>query len=456
MLTCEELYAIVKSTEKENSKVELKSFRILYQKNTEKTDTEGAKDLASEIVAFANRFGGKIILGINNDGVFDGKLPIKIEEHRVIDIDSLKQKIFHLIRDYISPHIDCSTEFLECGERDVLVITIPKRKGIPHARVEYKNSSEIKNRIYYIRTSHGKSLLSDTQLEWLFKYQDNPDYKYSFRISFELTNRMLALASTDFIVPTGNYSISYFLENLTEEERMEMFRSVGDSFSRFITELIPVLILKAVFGYYKHSWYIGISSKFGRRGSGKKNTDKVIREKEIRIEDVEITGSKVLNKLNWDLKRLLSEHWDNHPYMVPEDTEVQIIYPEHGYRSTIIFKNPKFRFEIHTGMLSSGSGLNETNPHRRIIMERYPEVSKQLLEQVRFYDGWGEFISTFEFPENDFEDFDMFYHYSNTIKDILSYEWDIQEKLSQFPHNRILEMDSKISDILEELRKNNR
>lgn len=71
---------IASNREKENIDIELKSFDKLIR-----LDDKNRKDLACEIIAFANRNGGKIIFGIKDDGAFDNG--------GNIDVDQLKGKI---------------------------------------------------------------------------------------------------------------------------------------------------------------------------------------------------------------------------------------------------------------------------------------------------------------------------------------------------------------------------
>ena len=68
MVDCKEILEIIKSPDRENLNIELKKSDIIYTK-------EGKKKLAHQIVAFANRLGGKILIGILDDGNFEGKFP---------------------------------------------------------------------------------------------------------------------------------------------------------------------------------------------------------------------------------------------------------------------------------------------------------------------------------------------------------------------------------------------
>lgn len=153
MTTCEEIQELLEKSEIENFKYELKSSRILKNDNW--------KDkLAKEFVAFANRTGGKVIIGLQDEGTFDGEADY--------DINALKGDIDNIIHNKISPIINYNFEFLKCEGGDLSIITIEKKKDIPYAYIVKREGAEIKSRIYYIRTPHGKRLVSDSQLEYLF------------------------------------------------------------------------------------------------------------------------------------------------------------------------------------------------------------------------------------------------------------------------------------------------
>jgi len=153
MTTCEEIKKLREKDEFENLKYELKSSKILKENNW--------KDkIAKEIVSFANKNGGKIIIGLQNNGTFDGE--------RDYYVDKLKGDIDNIIHNKISPIINYNFEFLKCEGGDLWIIAIEKKKNIPYAYIVKRKGAEIKSRIYYIRTPHGKRLVSDSQLEYLF------------------------------------------------------------------------------------------------------------------------------------------------------------------------------------------------------------------------------------------------------------------------------------------------
>ena len=153
MTTCKEIQELLEKSEIENIQYELKSSEILKE--------DDWKDkIAKELVAFANRTGGKVIIGLQNDGTYNGKAEY--------DVDKLKGDINNIIRDKISPKINYNFEFLECVQGDLSIISVEKKIDIPYAYIVKREGHEIKNRIYYIRTPHGKSLVSNQELSNLF------------------------------------------------------------------------------------------------------------------------------------------------------------------------------------------------------------------------------------------------------------------------------------------------
>ncbi|MBD3215570.1 MAG: hypothetical protein GF311_23370, partial [Candidatus Lokiarchaeota archaeon] len=136
MTDCGELENIINNPDEENLKIEFKNSNILK-------NNKGKKKLAKEIVAFANKLGGRLILGINNDRTFEGK--------NIFNVDNDKGKITGIIRDRISPMLNCEVNFLRCNEGEVIIIEIPKRKDMPYAVVK-KSYEKIRNREYYMRT----------------------------------------------------------------------------------------------------------------------------------------------------------------------------------------------------------------------------------------------------------------------------------------------------------------
>ena len=72
MTTQEEIAELLEKSELENMKYELKSSRIFQ-------NADWMDKLAKEFVAFANKNGGKLIIGIQDDGIFDGNTDYEVD-----------------------------------------------------------------------------------------------------------------------------------------------------------------------------------------------------------------------------------------------------------------------------------------------------------------------------------------------------------------------------------------
>jgi len=175
MTTCEEIQNLLAKSEIENLKYELKSSKILK-------NNKWKSSLAKEIVALANQHGGKLIIGLQNDGTFDGEADY--------DVNKLKGDIDNIIHNKISPTIDYQFEFVECEEGDLSIITVEKKKEIPYAYIVKREGPEVKNRIYYIRTPNGKRLVSDQVLYYLFNDKVDFDLIDLDEDQFEMSPKM--------------------------------------------------------------------------------------------------------------------------------------------------------------------------------------------------------------------------------------------------------------------------
>lgn len=246
MTKCIEIEKLREKSEFENIKYELKSSKILKEKDW--------KDkIAKEIISFANRNGGKIIIGLQNDGSFDGK--------KDYDVDTLKGDIDNIIHNKISPIINYNFEFLECEEGDLSIITIERKKDIPHAFIIERKGPEIKNRIYYIRTPYGKRLVSDKQLYFLFNEKDlnniDPIKKIEIKPDLELIKEYLdmiknsQLSSTN-IVPMLNKIHNVFAQILVKEDftenELDVINKYVESVDKYILSKNNDLIKRIILG----------------------------------------------------------------------------------------------------------------------------------------------------------------------------------------------------------------
>lgn len=241
MTTCEEILKILEKREIESVILELKSSEILQEKDWK-------DELAKEFVAFANRNGGKLIIGVKNDGTFNGEIDY--------DVDKLKGDINNIVRDKISPIIDYDFEFIQCERGDISIINIKRKKNIPHAYIVNRKSHEIKSRTYYKRTPHGKSLVTDRELIDLFneefndKSMDLTEPKVKLKTDITLIREYLKMIresplSPLSLVPMLNKIHSEFMkishkEDMSEEE-LDIIKDYAATINNFTLGTKPII-----------------------------------------------------------------------------------------------------------------------------------------------------------------------------------------------------------------------
>jgi hypothetical protein len=436
MTTCSEIQALINEREKEKAHVELKSFRKI-QATDQRSDN--LRDIAYEIIALANLNGGKLIFGINDDGGFDGKFEG--------ELDNIKRDIHNLCFDSISPIIECNTEFIECTTGDLFIVYVPKRKSIPHAYVNRKDGKEIKSRIYYIRTSHGKKLVNDAQLEWIFRNQDTPNFSYPFRIGVEFDKQLSVIGSP---IPHGNYSIIQFLNQLTEKDRKTITEN-SEKFYQFFIELCPYFILHSIADYYSQSWYIGISKGFDRVSSGPKITPVPIPTIEVDISEIAPKGNRIIETLSWNFVEILKQIFDKKIH-IPSETKISIEYENNSKLAKLLWQNKNFSISIGVGMLSAGAGLHQRSTHFEVLTERNPfEGHTYSMSNFYHFDGAGYLEANFDFPEYDIDQFNKHRHYFDTLQELINDHWNFDKFRQKLPPKELLVMDDKLNEILQHI-----
>lgn len=432
--TAADILRISQSKEKENSNAELKSFgKIIPLKDADR------KDLACEIVAFANRRGGKIIFGVKDNGEPDEKMEI--------DVDTLKQTLQQICRDNISPVIECSIQVIDETGGFFVVMYIPKKKITPHAYIQKRSGANIIDRVYYIRTSHGKEPVSDGQLEYLFRNEGDPVYNHSFRIAFELDT---GLDLTDGIAPMGNYVLAKFKHLLAAEDR-KLLESDNVKFTLWLNELMPYMILSTLHEFFQKSWQLNLSDGFGRTQYGFVPVDNPEESETILISEIPREGMSLLDTLSWDFPGIIKDLFVT-PIQVPAGTKIKIVYTNKGNSSSIQFTNDNFSMEIIVGMLSGGAGLPQKSIRNEVWSQRYPRDHQLYsMTHFRYLDAACYLNATFNFPEYDMQGFADYQNYYNSIRFILDRHWNFDLARNKYPAKEILAIDDKLNDVLQRL-----
>lgn len=435
MTTCREVLEIARNPDKENMKVELKRSTLLRE-------DKGQKKLAYAIVALANRFGGKLILGLDDDGSFEGK--------NIFNVDEDKGIIENICHMKISPVIDYDTEFVRCEEGDVLIVNVQKRKGIPHAFIVSRKGPEIKNRIYYIRTSHGKRLVSDRQLQWLFTHQEDPDFEASFRIVVNYVKDNLQIP-VEIEQPISIYDYAVFVDALPPEHLNRLTHDWARAQSFFV-EITPFVFLSSLSRLFKSSWMIMIHRHQGMIAAVPMRK-KVDYERLSLVDLPEPPKDSLVSRLSWDFRHIL-ERFVLPDFCVPMGTKVEITYSDEELKSQLSIINPAFRFDFIFNCSSIGAGLHFSHPLLSAVSNARPEQERKKISRVYQYTEIDcRFDASFRFPEEDVDLFNEYYHYAKSIKNHLKYDWDYDIFLEKLPHNKLYTIDAKLSKLMEKVDK---
>jgi hypothetical protein len=339
-MTFQEIETLIASREKETIKYELKSFDKLFDKKD--------KDIAAEIVALANRFGGIIIFGISNSGEFEGKFQG--------DIDKTKENLYNLSRDSISPSIDLQVSLLEGKSKDVVVVDVPKKDKIPFAFIKKRSSHEIQDRTYYIRTTYGKKLVTDAELALLFTENRFPEGELKHRLSLEFNSSFNLINSE--INSRENHFIEQVLQTIPFESRKEIFPN-NQKLLTFILELYPYLVLKLFATYFRNSWHIGFTDSFDRTSSGA-IINEVYEKESFSALSLDTNGFSLLQHYAPEYANVFRTLSSGDKFHLPKGSKISLATDDKY--SQIKVESSLIDYSIEFWPLSYGCGVHQRNP----------------------------------------------------------------------------------------------
>lgn len=437
MSDCNIIYELLKNPDKETKNIDLKRSEFVNNLSEKAKKTK----LIQEIVAFSNRFGGKLIVGANDDGTFEG--------WTLTDPDNLKGVINNVIMDNISPKLICNIEYYRCAEGDIILIDIPRKNRIPHARI-VKTGDKIKYREYYIRTSHNISLISDNQLDYLFNEKEY-NFKKSFRVSmiFDVPGYNL---TNPFRVPQIKGIRRYFDRFLVEVLPKDFFKLLEENnfkFIHLIKELLSFYMLYSLLESFSGTWDVG----FMKFGDSRLYTPKLgLPYTKIKIEDVletlELKTLKVLLIKPFDIEsRLFLKEFN-----LPPNTKLEIM--KDG--SFIKLHNEFYTVEIDLVGWSSGQGFDQNHPYYGNFVHR-SSAEKFKLQEI-FHNIKFDFKLQMElyFPIEDIEYYDSYHRFLKTINEVISLDWDYDNFINKLPNSMFYTLNSKMDEILSLLSKKNK
>jgi len=126
---------------------------------------EYVEDIKKTVIAFANTNGGKLYIGIEDNGNIVG----------VKDADATMLELTNAIRHSIKPDITlfttCEVEIM--NENPVIVLTVQKRTACPY----YLSSKGIRPEGVYVRQGASSAPAAETAILKMIKETDGEDYE---------------------------------------------------------------------------------------------------------------------------------------------------------------------------------------------------------------------------------------------------------------------------------------
>ena len=415
MTNCDEIVEIVSNPDRENLLVDFKNSGIIRGE-------KGKKKLLKHIVSFANRNGGRILIGINDDCTFEGK--------DIFNVDDDKGLINNIIQDIISPKLSCVIEFVPCLEGDVIMIKIPRKEAVPHAVVKRKGS-EILSRDYYIRTSHGKRLVSNRQLELLFK-EESLDFTYPFKFVLNFSREPLKL-----IMLIDSLSCIHkfydFFDNLNDND-LKLIKD--NDISEVLRDLIPYILLGSFSSYFTRTWSVKILK------NNQFSINKHVPARKITLDDLpKLSDKSILGKLSQKFTEFF-DIWTFKDFFIPPETD---IIAGNGF---LKFKNVDFEFIFEFPSYGGGAGMSEY----QIVDTFNTEFEGKNAYADCFHANFsGYFYARFILPEKNFELYREYYLYAETLREIIKKEWDLDKFIEKLPQRILYSIEDKVEKILDKL-----
>ena len=142
--------------------------------------SEVVSDICKEVIAFANKEGGTIYIGVQDDGQILG----------IENADRVILQINNIVRDSIKPDITMFVRYeaLEAGGKQIVAVTVQKGTDRPY----YLGSKGLKPSGVYVRNGTSADPATDTAIRKMIKETDGDCFENMRSLEQNLTFRSAA------------------------------------------------------------------------------------------------------------------------------------------------------------------------------------------------------------------------------------------------------------------------
>ena len=413
-------------SQSESTELDFKSGVLLTNPNH-----ENRKKIAQNLVAFANRNGGKLVFGVDDN--------TREPEGTDIQEEGATGIISEISRDDCSPTVSFTHQFYSSEDGDlsggaVFVLEIKQGGGIPHARVK-RSGGEIEKREYRFRAGDETRLVSDQELQVLFTEGDlDSDISESFSTFRVNTKEHIDAYPESLRQPRGVRESFRILQNMNQEDHDHLLSLQSKGNLHKTVAAYGFLLQFAQ--RFSDSWLIDVETHPG------KITWEFDDSVDMDILELDDINGSVENTPFAEIShnpRDIMDHFIHDGFAVPPETDISITHST--FDSTILIEKPGiFEFEVEFRVSNYGPHPPTGHP-----------VNLREPSQVESADIMIQFNAEFGFPDSRDSHYEKHRQYANSIVEMLREELDAEYFFKQLPDRKLYEIDSKIDRILAQL-----
>jgi hypothetical protein len=414
-------------SQSESSELDFKSADLLTDPNH-----ENRKKIAQNLVGFANRNGGKLVIGVDDE--------TRRPEGENIKDEPATETISEISRDVCSPAVSFSYQYFsskngDLSEGSVYVLEIQQSSDIPHAYVE-RSGDEIKKREYRFRAGDETRLVSDQELKILFT-EGNLDTdiaeKFStFRVN---TKEHIDAYPENLRQPEGVRRSFRILQNMSPEDH-DLLLNLPTKGNLHKTVTAYGFLLQFA-RRFSNSWLIEVETYPGKISW---RFDDSVEMDFLELDDIDIPEENTPFAETSHNPQDIMEHFIHDGFAVPLGTEISITHDTTN--STILIEKPGI-FELKIKFMVSSYAPRPPSGHPANI--RNPE-------QVESAEILIHFDAEFGYPDKQDPDYEKHRQYAESIVQMLREEWDAEHFYNQLPDQKLYEIDSKLDRLLAQQR----
>lgn len=419
--------------------------RLDFKRTPKLEDDDG---LAKHLVAFANRYGGKLVFGITDNQELEGA---SIDQERAFE--SIRQ----VARTRCSPPVRFDIQFYDdqAGAEqtgDILVVDIHPRRLAPHAVVEGGNNAK---RTYFIRSADESRIISDAE-ELYHLFVNSPDPSFVETMTTTIVHEHMTYESIR-LRPSLRGWVDYrgVFGRLTSEDRQKLKereteesdseRSVHElrpareeEFgSRMIREVFPEVLFQSFRQWPADFWIRNQTSNEDEYQMYEQYTESISHS------DLELTNERpALQELSIDLDDVFRYHGEL--LIAPRGTKVLTSHPSSANEpSKLVFERDN-RLSIELELQ-----FNE-NPTIVGPPLSYPgSVPNDVAPFTRRYDL--RIDADFGFPDVEDPEIRLHQAFAQGVRSFVQHRWDMERFRNEHPDHELYRIGEKVNSIEEQL-----